>query len=104
MARFFHPLLTLLANATESQLAQYVEVLKAENRILRSKLYIAGITANPDDAWMAQQARNLCMVSDDWADKPKHIVCDRDTKFTAQFEELLKQDGLQAPEAKKAAC
>jgi putative transposase len=38
MARFFHPLLTLLANATESQLAQYVEFLKAENRILRSKL------------------------------------------------------------------
>lgn len=38
MARFFHPLLSLLANATESQLAQYVEFLKAENRILRSKL------------------------------------------------------------------
>jgi putative transposase len=38
MAKFFHPLLTLLASATESQLAQYVEFLKAENRILRSKL------------------------------------------------------------------
>jgi hypothetical protein len=41
---------------------------------------------------MAQQARNLCMVSDDWPDKPEYFVCDKDTKFTAQFEELLKQD------------
>ena len=58
------------------------------------KVYIAGITANPDVPWMAQQARNLCMVSDDWADKPEYIVCDKDTKFTAQFEELLKHDGI----------
>ena len=58
------------------------------------KVYVAGITASPDDAWMAQQARNLCMVSDDWPDKPEYFVCDKDTKFTAQFEELLKQDGI----------
>ena len=30
------------------------------------KVYVAGITARPDAVWMAQQARNLCMVSDDW--------------------------------------
>ena len=38
MARFFHPLLLVLARATESQLARYVEYLKEENRILRAKL------------------------------------------------------------------
>jgi len=38
MPRFFHPLIHVLACATESQLARYVEYLKAENRILRSKL------------------------------------------------------------------
>ena len=38
MATFFHPLLMVLARATESQLARYVEYLKAENRILRDKL------------------------------------------------------------------
>ena len=38
MSKFFHPLLTVLARATESQLARYVEYLKEENRILRDKL------------------------------------------------------------------
>jgi putative transposase len=38
MAAFFHPLLTVLARATESQLARYVEYLKEENRILRDRL------------------------------------------------------------------
>ena len=38
MAKLLHPLLLLVAKATEKQLAKYVEYLKAENRILRSKL------------------------------------------------------------------
>ena len=38
MARFFHPLIMVLARATGSELARYVEYLKAENRILRDKL------------------------------------------------------------------
>jgi len=33
-----HPLLLLLARATEKEAPQYIEYLKAENRILRSKL------------------------------------------------------------------
>jgi hypothetical protein len=38
MARFFHPLVLLLARCTDNEMAQMVEYLKAENRILRSKL------------------------------------------------------------------
>jgi hypothetical protein len=38
MARFFHPLIMVLARATESELARYVEYLKAENRVFRDKL------------------------------------------------------------------
>ncbi len=59
------------------------------------KVHIAGITANPDGVWMAQQARNLCMFFDDLPDRPKYIVCDQDTKFTAQFEEILKIDDIE---------
>ena len=33
-----HPLLTLIANATESELAKYIEYLKVENQILRDRL------------------------------------------------------------------
>ncbi len=36
--RLVHPLLLLVARATESELGRYVEYLKAENGTLRSKL------------------------------------------------------------------
>jgi putative transposase len=36
--RFFQPLLLLLAQATDKHLAEYLQFLKTENRILRSKL------------------------------------------------------------------
>lgn len=38
MAKLLHPLLLLVARATDLELARYVEYLKAENRILRAKL------------------------------------------------------------------
>ncbi len=38
MKRFVHPLLMLLARATQNELVQVVEYLKTENRILRAKL------------------------------------------------------------------
>ena len=36
--KLLHPLLMLIAQATEKELVQYIEYLKAENRILRNKL------------------------------------------------------------------
>ena len=38
MAKLLHPLFFVLAYATDKQLAKYLEYLKVENRILRSKL------------------------------------------------------------------
>ena len=38
MTRLIHPLLVLLVRATEKELVLYLEYLKAENRILRSRL------------------------------------------------------------------
>lgn len=38
MPSIFHPLLALIASATDSELAKYVEYLKYENKILRSRL------------------------------------------------------------------
>ncbi len=38
MARFFHPLILLLASLTKTELARQIQYLKAENEILRSKL------------------------------------------------------------------
>ena len=38
MSKFLHPLLMMIASATEKELAGHVQYLKEENRILRSKL------------------------------------------------------------------
>ncbi len=38
MSKLLHPLLTLIASSTESEMAKYVEYLKTENRILRARL------------------------------------------------------------------
>jgi len=61
------------------------------------RVHIAGMTPNPDGQWMAQQARNMCMVFDDAPEeyRPTHIVRDRDTKFTKQFCSLLEDDGIE---------
>ncbi len=37
-AKIYHPLLAFIASATNSELARYVEFLKEENRILRSRI------------------------------------------------------------------
>jgi hypothetical protein len=59
------------------------------------QVHIAGITANPEGAWMAQQARNMCMYFADQPDQAKYLVCDRDTKFTAQFQAILESEGVE---------
>jgi len=38
MSKIFHPLLALIASATNNKLAKYVEYLKHENKILRARL------------------------------------------------------------------
>lgn len=38
VSKIFHPLLALIASGTDSELAKYVEFLKEENKILRSRI------------------------------------------------------------------
>jgi|GEM_PF-3275180 len=38
MSFLFHPLLALIASATDRQLARYIQFLKEENKILRARL------------------------------------------------------------------
>ena len=55
---------------------------------------IAGITTNPGEAFMAQVARNLTDLADGFLRAHRFLICDRDTKFTAQFKRLLKDSGV----------
>lgn len=48
MARFFHPLLTLIASSTDRELAKYLQFLKEENKILRKRIK-GEIHTRPDE-------------------------------------------------------
>ena len=52
------------------------------------------MTANPNNEWMKQQARNLCILFSELVTPPKYIIHDADTKFTRDFREILKSEGI----------
>ena len=56
--------------------------------------HVAGITRNPDGAFMAQVARNLTDAVDGFLNGHRFMICDRDSCFTAQFRGILKDAGV----------
>ena len=48
-------------------------------------MHLAGITANPTGAWMAQAARNLLMDLDEHVHRFRFLIRDRDATFTTAF-------------------
>jgi putative transposase len=54
---------------------------------------LAGITTNPDGAFMAQIARNLTDTVDGFLMGHRFLICDRDGKFTPQFKRILTEAG-----------
>jgi hypothetical protein len=75
--------------------------------LARRRVYLAGVTASPNGAWVVQQARNLVMTLTDEEQRP---IRDRDCKFTAGFDEVFRAEGIRvirtpiaAPRAKAHA-
>jgi putative transposase len=58
------------------------------------QVYLAGVTANPTGDWATQQARNIVETFVDRAEPIRFLIHDRDSKFTAAFDEVFRSDGI----------
>ncbi len=66
-------------------------VIDLESRVV----HLAGVTTSPDESFVTQVARNLTDVFDGFLLEHRFLICDRDTKFTAQFKRILKDSGVE---------
>ena len=57
-------------------------------------LHILGVTANPDGRWTTQQARNLLLDLAKRATAFSYLVRDRTGRFTAAFDAVLADAGI----------
>lgn len=56
------------------------------------RVHLAGVTANPDSGWVAQQARNLAIEGR--LENVRYLLHDRDTKFSGPFDEIVRCEGV----------
>jgi putative transposase len=70
------------------------------------RVHVAGVTANPNAAWVTQQARNLLAVLEERGRRVRFLVRDRDAKFCRGFDDVFRSEGarvvltpVQAPNA-----
>ena len=58
------------------------------------KVYIAGITPHPNEAWMKQIARNVTMADWGFLEDCRYLIHDRDTKFCKSFRAIIASMGI----------
>jgi putative transposase len=55
---------------------------------------VTGVTAHPTGVWVLQQTRTLSYELSRRARPVKFLIRDRDAKFTANFDEVFRSDGI----------
>jgi putative transposase len=56
------------------------------------RVHMAGCTTNPTGGWVTQQARNLSFSG--LFERMRFLIHDRDSKFTAAFDEVFRSEGI----------
>jgi transposase InsO family protein len=59
------------------------------------RVHVAGVTANPDGGWVAQQARNLLLVLGEQGRQLHFVLRDHDAKFSRTFDDVFCSEGAQ---------
>jgi putative transposase len=60
------------------------------------RVQLAGVTANPDCAWVTQQARNLSV--EERLGNVRYLIHDRDAKFCGPFDAIVATEGVRVIE------
>jgi len=58
------------------------------------RIRILGATAHPSSSWVVQAARNLVMDLENAGSQQRFLIRDRDSKFPALFDTILKDAGI----------
>lgn len=66
-------------------------VIEIERRVV----HLLGVTANPSGPWVTQVARNFCADLEDAGRRVRFLIRDRDTKFTASFDNVFAAIGAE---------
>jgi putative transposase len=53
------------------------------------RVHLAGVTANPNGAWVTQQARNLLLMLGERGRRLRFVLRDRDAKFSRTFDDVF---------------
>jgi transposase InsO family protein len=59
------------------------------------RVAICGMTTNPNDAWMMQMGRNLLDSETGALCGKRHLIVDRDTKYSTNFRQALGREGVE---------
>jgi len=59
------------------------------------RIRVLGATPHPTASWVVQAARNLIMDLEDAGSRARFLIRDRDGKFPALFDALLKDAGIE---------
>ena len=64
-------------------------VIEVERRVV----HLLGVTTNSNGPWVTQVARNFCTALEEAGQRVRFLIRDRDTKFTANFDEIFASIG-----------